>query len=240
MSFYDALNKLAELDPSGTISNASSKFSSIKSAYDSAASSLSSAKSNVDSVTSELSDWSDKNKFDKISKDVGITYDNSTDTFNIASGNFDGKTAKALKNYIDSADGKYDKANIVIGKDVTFDKDDLLKKDIRFDFKCGSLDIQSQDIADASSMFEDSDIDSIKLADQPNLSDTTDMFKNCKASTVSIGKIPAAVDKKAMKTGCNAAFTTDAASRGTQADSELSDVMPSAETSISNSAEAEL
>ena len=139
-------------------------------------------------------------------------------------GKIDPGTMSAFKDYLEEADGKYDEANIVIGSDVEFDQGKL--KHINFGFKCKSLEIQSQNITDANSMFEGSEIEAITIAAQPGLSNVDDMFKNCKAKEVTVGAIPSDVDKFAMQKDCKASFKTDVDDRAAQAEELAAEVAP--------------
>lgn len=137
-----------------------------------------------------------------IQKDVDFSYDEKTNTFNIASGEIKPSTMNAVCAYFDMADGKYDEANIVVGKDVTFETQII--HSIGLDglghyteavpsfggIKCNSIDIQSQNIINGDKMFAGADADIIKIADQPNLKSANNMFNGCTSSAVVLGELP--------------------------------------------------
>lgn len=225
------LDLAAKLDTTGTVAELQSGLTTAKSAFNSATNAINDAKGNVEEVKENASgiakkfeNWKLDKKFEKVNEDVSLSYDEATNTFKIDAGKIDPGTMSAFKDYLEEADGKYDDASIVIGPDVEFDQGKL--KHINFGFKCKSLEIQSQNITDANSMFEDSEIEAITIADQPGLSDVDDMFKNCKAKEVTVGAIPSDVDKFAMQNGCKASFKTDVESRAAQAEELAAEVAP--------------
>lgn len=228
------LDLAAKLDTTGTVAGLQTGLTTAKSAFNSATSVINDAKGNVEEVKENASgiaekfeNWKLDKKFEKVNEDVSLSYDEATNTFKIDAGKIDPGTMSAFKDYLEEADGKYDEANIVIGPDVEFDQGNL--KHINFGFKCKSLDIQSQNITDANSMFENAEIETITLADQPGLSDVNDMFKDCAAKEVTIGAIPSDVDKFAMQKGCKASFTIDVEGRIAQAEELAAEVAPQAD-----------
>lgn len=227
MSWSDIASKASSLDSTGKIASAVSAVATAKSSVDKISSKAESLKAKMNSVTDKIDssatvdkikDMESDRHFKKLSDDVGISYDESSDTFSISSGTMDASAAKELKKYFKDSDGKYDNSHIVIGKDVKFDSDGFFGKDAHFDFKCASMDIQSQDIKDASHMFDGADISNITVASQPQLEKADGMFKDCKASSVNIGTIPACIDMDDVKSGCSADFTTGVSDRGSEFD----------------------
>ncbi len=230
------LDLVAKLDTTGTVKEIQSGLTTAKSAFKSATSTINDVKTDMEEakedatgLTEKFENWKLDKKFEKVNDDVALTYDEASNTFRFESGKIDPGTMKAFKDYLEEADGKYDESNIVIGEAVDFEQGKL--KHINFGFKCKSLDIQSQKITDANSMFEGSEIENITIADQPNLENVEDMFKNCNAATVTMGNIPAGVDKAVMKDNCKATFTTDIAGRVAEAEELASDVASPAEAS---------
>lgn len=140
-----------------------------------------------------------------IQHDLDFSYDEETNTLNIVSGEIKPSTMDAVRAYFDMSDGKYDDANIVIGKDVTFKTEvinaGLTNGQTTIDMpmnivpsfegiKCNSIDIQSQNIINGDNMFAGADADIIKVADQPNLESANNMFNGCTASAVVLGELP--------------------------------------------------
>lgn len=150
-----------------------------------------------------------------IQKDVDFSYDEKTNTFNIASGEIKPSTMDAIRAYFDMANGKYDEANIVVGESVTFETQ--ITRSIGLDgsgrytetvpsfdkIKCNSIDIQSQNIVNGDKMFAGAEANIIKIADQPNLESADNMFNGCTSSVVVIGKHPS-IAQDDMFRGCEA------------------------------------
>lgn len=140
-----------------------------------------------------------------IQHDLDFSYDEETNTLNIVSGEIKPSTMDAVRAYFDMSDGKYDDANIVIGKDVTFKTEvinaGLTNGQTTIDMpmnivpsfegiKCNSIDIQSQNIINGDNMFVGVDADIIKVADQPNLESANNMFDGCAARAIVLGEFP--------------------------------------------------
>lgn len=140
-----------------------------------------------------------------IQHDLDFSYDEETNTLNIVSGEIKPSTMDAVRAYFDMSDGKYDDANIVIGKDVTFKTEvinaGLTNGQTTIDMpmnivpsfegiKCNSIDIQSQNIINGDEMFVGVNADIIKVADQPNLESANNMFDGCSARAVVLGEFP--------------------------------------------------
>lgn len=140
-----------------------------------------------------------------IQHDLDFSYDEETNTLNIVSGEIKPSTMDAVRAYFDMSDGKYDDANIVIGKDVTFKTEvinaGLTNGQTTIDMpmnivpsfegiKCNSIDIQSQNIINGDKMFVGVDADIIKVADQPNLESANNMFDGCSARAIVLGELP--------------------------------------------------